>query len=67
VKVGDLVRFHGGILSTAPIAIVIGWKPATRIENFEQLKIVWTNGPQCGKAGWMPAHTLEKVLLSESR
>ena len=62
MKVGDLVRFHGGILSTAPIAFVIDWKPADCIENFEKLKILWVNGTQCGKVGWMPAHTLERVL-----
>ena len=62
MRIGDLVRFHGGILSTAPIAVVIGWKPADRVSNYEKLKVLWQSGTQYGKAGWMPAHTLEKVI-----
>ena len=62
MRIGDLVRFHGGILSTAPTAIVIDWKPATPANNFEQLKVLWQSGNQYSKLGWMPAHTLEKVI-----
>ena len=62
MRVGDLVRFHGGGLSTAPIAIVIDWSPANRVSSYERLKVVWQSGTQYGKAGWMPAYTLEKVI-----
>ena len=62
MKQGDLVRFHGAMLSTGPVALVVDWGPCDRFSNYEKLKVIWQNGIQYGKAHWLPAYTLEKVI-----
>ena len=66
MRIGDLVRFHGAMLSTGPVALVVDWRPGAMPSDlgssYEKLKVIWQNGIQYGKAHWLPAYTLEKVI-----
>ena len=62
MRKGDLVRVHGGLLSTAPIALVLDHRAACRILRYEQLRVLWVNGPRTGEQNWEPAHTMERVI-----
>ena len=62
MRKGDLVRVHGGLLSTAPIALVLDSRGASRVENYEKLRVLWVNGPRTGEQNWEPAHTMERVI-----
>jgi len=62
MRKGDLVRVHGGLLSTAPIALVLDSRGTSRVENYEKLRVLWVNGPRVGKQNWEPAYNLERVL-----
>lgn len=62
MKIGDLVRVHGGLHSTAPIALVIDHIPINHVVKYERFIIIWLSGPRLGKKNLEPAHTLEKVL-----
>ena len=62
MRIGDLVRVHGGLISTAPIALVLGHRVTSRVENYEKLRVLWVSGPRAGKQNWEPAHKMEKVI-----
>ena len=60
MEVGDLVRHHGGLLSTAPIGLVLHiW---TRSDSYDRLLVLWSTGYRRGNKNWEPAYRMEKVL-----
>ena len=62
MRKGDLVRFHGGLLSTAPMALVLDCSSSCRAANYEKLRVLWVNGPRAGKQNWEPAYNMERVI-----
>ncbi len=59
MKKGDLVRRAGGLLSTAPLGVVLRHKGPSRIENFHKFLVYWhyNNTQQ-----WETHHSLERVI-----
>ena len=63
MKVGDLVRVHGGLMSTAPVGVVLRVK-RFHPDKFDSVLVYWDYRKDTIHPcrDWEAAYKLEKVL-----